>query len=169
MDNPDLGGLMLSLEEELAHDELRPLLEALDTDFPQEINPKFDHPRVCDVAEALSKDPHHVARVLAELRAREREARLVEVLTELESPLHRVERPGLSQSDPGSRHNPAIRFGTISTILDKLPQHGFSINLIKELPKETLGDKMSRFIGIAFAILVPIAIVALAVYTASHR
>lgn len=146
--------------------ELRTLLERLgEVDLEP---PGSEEPTVEDVAEALGHEPQFIENMLREQRAIDRESRISEALREMEEPLYRVERPGLNQSDPMSRHNPIHRQRVITTILDHLPRADHPKRRQK-VTEDTKHDHAMRAFAYLFLTAMALIFVALAIKAAVMR
>lgn len=99
--------------------ELHELLQRLQSGGNNEEQLTSSEPEVYtveDIAEATGLHPDHVAKELSEMLREAREARIVDVLRDLEEPTHRVERPSPESVES---INPIFRLNSVRALMER--------------------------------------------------
>jgi hypothetical protein len=145
-------------------DELRLVLHDLTCDVVEEERATKelpnDHVTAEAIAETLDIPLDDVYAAIARVRRNDVREHVAKVLSELEEPTHRVERPGPSTKDPLISHYGFRRESVFNSVLDKLPKPGGQKKTEEKkeegpTKEEREADKRAiRFIAIAGAVAV---------------
>ena len=121
-----------------------------------------DHVTAQAISETLDIPIAQVYEAIARVRRSDVREHVSKVLSELEEPTHRVERPGHAKQDPLMSHYGFRRENIFSSILDKLPRPERSKHVESKRPEQT--DKRQSAIGSVILWLFMTGFIATTVY-----
>jgi len=146
-----MSGFEFSQEPPITESEVGLILEKLNSPKPSQNDPTLE--AICELTGA---SPTTVLELLQEIRRKDREARLVEAMIELEEPLYSVERPTTEpKGDPLMGY--AWKQRQASSLLDELESKEAKLKLkIKskqDLQPTTVDKRLSLYILASFGFI----------------
>jgi len=155
-----------ALRAPVGPDELRLVLHDLSCNDIEESRAKQelpdDHVTAQAISETLDIPIGQVYEAIARVRRNDVREHVSKVLSELEEPTHRVERPGHNTKDPLLTHYGYRRDSVFSSILDKLPRPSKASHA-KQKPAEKVDKKLSA-VGNAILLVFMAGFLATVVY-----
>lgn len=120
--------------------------------------PGLADPTLSALSEVTGQDPETILRLLQEIRRKEREGKVMEVLLELEKPLYAVERPPTTDH----QNDPLLAFGWKQKVVNSVLEDVEHQERLRKIGRKKLSLKPSstdRYVAIATAMFLALILV----------